>query len=115
MTTRASRQDNAAFGNTDIFRAEDLVRLPIFQETVHMNSRAVGKRVAPDDGFVRRHLHPETIGDQTTGSLELPSVDIGMELEIIRPGSERHNHFLQGRISSTFPDPVDGAFHLARA
>lgn len=38
-----------------------------------------------------------------------------MEFEQIPAGAEGHDHFFEGSIASSFPDSVDGAFHLSGA
>ena len=107
-TTRLSR-------NAHILGTHDLVGLALLQESVHVDSRAVRKRVAADHGLVGRNRDAEHVGHQAAGAVELARFDAGVHAEVIAARAEGHDDFLERGVAGPLADAVDGAFHLARA
>src|SRR5690606_20274833 len=95
------------------FGRHDFVGLGVFEHTVLMDARFVGKRIGADDGLVYLHACAGDVLHQFAGADDVGGVDAALEREHVGAGFDRHDDFFQRRVAGTFADAVDGAFDLA--
>ena len=108
-------QDKPAFGNADTFGVDDFVGGLFLQIAVLVNAGFVREGVFPDNGFVWLRAKADHGGEQLAAGVEMFGIDAGCIRINIAARFEAHYHFFKRRIAGTFPDAVDGAFHLTCA
>src|SRR6202008_1774501 len=108
-------EDEPAARPSHFFRQNNLVWERIFQDAVLVNARFVGERICANHGFVRRHGYSSDRGEQSAGSIDFFEANIRWRAEPALPDVKRDRDFFERRVSGTFADSVDRAFHLARA
>jgi len=100
------------FPDAQVFRFDDLVGRPVLEDAVLVDAGGMGKGVGADDGLVGLDRDVHHTAHEPAGAENFLDIDIGMGLEDSMAGLEDHDDFFQGGVPGSFPDPVDGAFHL---
>src|SRR5690606_57527 len=81
-SSAASRcQSNSGFVHTDFLGINDLIGLPVFDNTVLVDSGGVRKSIGTDDRFVWLHHHPHFLSDQSADRVEQSGVNISMHVQ----------------------------------
>ena len=106
-------QDQEAFLDPHRLRGHDLVGGLVFKHAVLVDACLVGKGISTNNCLVLLYQDPGDAGNQPTRPVNLLCTNIRVCAHIIVAGPEGHYHFFQGSVTGPFPDPVDGALHLA--
>jgi len=78
-----------------------------------VDARAVREGVPANDGLVGRNHHPEHVGNQAAGAVQLAGVHPRLQPKEVVARAQGHHHFFERRVPGPLADAVDGAFHLA--
>src|SRR6266498_5221676 len=92
-------------------------RSTLFPYTTLFRSNAglVGKGVLAHDRLVGLHVDARDMREELRGPVDLLAADLGVDLEEVATGLQRHHDLLEGRITCPLPDAVDGALDLPGA
>ena len=112
MLSRVLAQDHLALIDPNLLRAHNLIGAPFCQYPMLMDTALMGEGVASHHRFIWRDLHASNRGQQFTGPVDLPGLDPCFTTEVVPPGMQGHDHFLQRGVPRPLPNAVDGAFHL---
>src|ERR1019366_2142558 len=115
VAPRAGGEHDAALPHAHILGTHDFVGLALFEESVHMDSGAVRKRVGANHCLVGWNLDAQQVGHQPAGSIELAGIDAGMHAEVVRARAQGHHNLFQRGVAGPFAESVDSALHLPRA
>ncbi|MNH39812.1 hypothetical protein D3C79_1010350 [compost metagenome] len=78
MSATACGQYDTRIRKTYIFRADNLIILAVFQETILMDTRAMGKSIATYNSLVWLYRHTHLRTNHTTQLIKVLCIDIGM-------------------------------------
>src|SRR5690606_38978307 len=100
----------------DVRRIHDLVRGPLLEHAVLMDSGLMGERVLANDRLVHLDLDAGQRADKAAGRDQARGVDVRLDAaELIGPRLERHHDLLKGGVAGALADAVDGYLDLPRA
>src|SRR6476659_4463050 len=108
-------ENQPAFRNSHALRVNDLVCGFFFEIPVLVDACLVSKRVLANDRLVRLRTETDQARKHLARRIELLGMNTSMKGVMVASGLERHHNFLKRRVSSSLPDPVNRAFHLASA
>ena len=80
-----------------------------------MNTGFMTEGICPDNCLIRLHDETRHLTDETAGFINLGRIDTGDQIKEIAAGFYCHHDFLERGIAGSFPDAVNGAFHLPGA
>ena len=106
-------QHQTGLRNPNHFGPHDLIGLIVLEHTVLMDTGFVRKGVGPHNGFIGLDGNAGIVTDQFTDPGQLGGVDIGIQVQHLVAGLQRHNHFFKGSVAGSFADAVDGDLCLA--
>ena len=110
----AGRQYNRSLVDAYLFGVDNLVAFAVFQYTVLMNARGVGKGVAPHDGLVGLYGHVHEVGDEPARAVNLLGIDVGLDLQVV-VAFANHGYLFERGVPGPFANTVDGYFGLTGA
>ena len=80
-----------------------------------MNTGRVRESIGTHNGFVRLNRHIAKLAHHLADTMNFLGINSCVYTEECLAGFNRHDHFFQCSVASTFADAVDGTFNLARA
>ena len=107
-------QQQHIFVQADVRRPHDLVRFPIFQHSVLVDARFVGKGVLPHNGLSGGNGNGGERSRHAAGADQFLCIYTGLGAQNIPAYMERHDDLLQRGVARPLSQPVDRTLHPGR-
>mmetsp|Transcript_29725 Transcript_29725/g.55594 ORF Transcript_29725/g.55594 Transcript_29725/m.55594 type:complete len:282 (-) Transcript_29725:834-1679(-) len=96
-------------------RGHNFVRGSMLQNAILVDASLMCECIRPHNGLVWLDGHASNGSDHSAGSRDLRRVHQRLDRKDLWARVESHNDLLEGGVTGSFADAVDGYFHLARA
>ena len=113
VAARTCGQYDARGIQPDILRGDDLEGLTLFQNAVLVDPGAVRKGIGAYDGLVGRHRDSHQPADQAACGIDLVSLHIGVQVEVVAARADRHHDLFKRGVACPLAQTVDGALGLS--
>ena len=114
VPARMLAEDDALRDKADILGFHDLVRLPVLEHAMLVDTGFVREGIGPHDRLVARGRAVGHLRKDAARRHDLGGVDIGRDPERVGASFQRHHDILERAIAGALANAVDGAFDLPR-
>ena len=108
-------QNKIALGQTYVGGIHDLIGRSFLEHSILVYPRLMGKGIGTDNRLVGLHRHTGNGAYQPAAGVNMLNGNISMDMHLVRPGANGHNHLFHGSIAGPLTQAVNRAFNLAGA